>query len=89
MEGSAAGMRVLWISLAVLGATALVQAVITVASGSVALLGDTLHNAADALTAVPLGIAFLAGRRAAGPPAAGTPTATGGPRTSPESSSSL
>ena len=32
-------------------------------SGSVALLGDTLHNAADALTAVPLGIAFLLGRR--------------------------
>jgi cation diffusion facilitator family transporter len=58
-------MRVLWISLAVLGATALVQAVITVASGSVALLGDTLHNAADALTAVPLGIAFLAARRPA------------------------
>ncbi|HMH94316.1 MAG TPA: cation diffusion facilitator family transporter [Streptosporangiaceae bacterium] len=65
MEDSAAGMRVLWISLAVLGATALVQAVITVASGSVALLGDTLHNAADALTAVPLGIAFLAARRPA------------------------
>ena len=34
-------------------------------SGSVALLGDTLHNVADALTAVPLGIAFLLGRRAA------------------------
>ena len=34
-------------------------------SGSVALLGDTLHNFADALTAVPLGIAFLLGRRAA------------------------
>jgi hypothetical protein len=31
----------------------------------VALLGDTLHNAGDALTAVPLGIAFLVGRRAA------------------------
>jgi cation diffusion facilitator family transporter len=29
----------------------------------VALLGDTLHNAADALTAVPLGIAFVVGRR--------------------------
>jgi cation diffusion facilitator family transporter len=65
MRDSAAGMRVLWISLAVLGATALVQAAITVASGSVALLGDTLHNAADALTAVPLGIAFLAARRPA------------------------
>ena len=33
-------------------------------SGSVALLGDTVHNAADALTAVPLGIAFTLGRRA-------------------------
>jgi cation diffusion facilitator family transporter len=65
LEGSAAGLRVLWISLAVLGATALVQAGITVASGSVALLGDALHNAADALTAVPLGIAFLAARRPA------------------------
>jgi cation diffusion facilitator family transporter len=31
--------------------------------GSVALLGDTLHNAADALTAVPLGVAFILGRR--------------------------
>jgi len=35
-----------------------------VLSGSVALLGDTLHNVADALTAVPLGVAFLLGRRA-------------------------
>jgi cation diffusion facilitator family transporter len=34
-------------------------------SGSVALLGDTIHNAADALTAIPLGIAFVLGRRAA------------------------
>ncbi|WP_329812718.1 cation transporter, partial [Streptomyces sp. GSL17-113] len=42
-----------------------VQAVIVVLSGSVALLGDTIHNAADALTAVPLGIAFVLGRRAA------------------------
>ncbi|GGS97628.1 cation efflux system protein [Streptomyces chromofuscus] len=58
-------MRALWISLAVLGVTALAQAVVVVASGSVALLGDTVHNAADALTAVPLGIAFLLGRRAA------------------------
>lgn len=45
--------------------TALAQAIIVVLSGSVALLGDTLHNVADALTAVPLGIAFLLGRRAA------------------------
>jgi cation diffusion facilitator family transporter len=58
-------MRALWISLAVLGVTAALQALIVVFSGSVALLGDTLHNVADALTAVPLGIAFLLGRRAA------------------------
>lgn len=65
LESSARGMRALWVSLAALGATALVQAVIVVFSGSVALLGDTVHNAADALTAVPLGIAFVLGRRAA------------------------
>lgn len=63
LAASAAGLRALWISLAVLGGTALAQAAIVALSGSVALLGDTLHNAADALTAVPLGIAFLAGRR--------------------------
>ncbi|MFF8844165.1 cation diffusion facilitator family transporter [Streptomyces sp. NPDC015127] len=65
LETSARGMRALWISLAVLGATAVAQAVVVVLSGSVALLGDTVHNAADALTAVPLGVAFLLGRRAA------------------------
>jgi len=63
MEASAEGIRALWISLAVLGATAVLQAVVVAVSGSVALLGDTLHNAADALTAVPLGIAFVVGRR--------------------------
>ncbi len=63
MEGSAEGMRVLWISLGLLAVTALIQAAVTVLSGSVALLGDTLHNAADALTAVPLGVAFVLGRR--------------------------
>jgi cation diffusion facilitator family transporter len=65
MEASAEGMRTLWISLAVLGVTAAVQAAVTVASGSVALLGDTVHNAADALTALPLAVAFLLGRRVA------------------------
>ncbi|MGP3988394.1 cation diffusion facilitator family transporter [Streptomyces sp. 3N207] len=65
METSREGMRTLWISLAVLGATTVLQAVIVALSGSVALLGDTIHNAADALTAVPLGIAFVLGRRAA------------------------
>jgi cation diffusion facilitator family transporter len=63
MEASAEGMRTLWISLALLGVTALIQAAVTAASGSVALLGDTLHNAADALTAVPLGVAFVLARR--------------------------
>jgi cation diffusion facilitator family transporter len=63
MEASAEGLRALWVSFAVLGATALLQATVVPVSGSVALLGDTLHNAADALTAVPLGIAFLVGRR--------------------------
>ncbi|WSD90306.1 cation diffusion facilitator family transporter [Streptomyces canus] len=65
LESSARGMRALWVSLAVLGVTALMQAVVVAVSGSVALLGDTVHNAADALTAVPLGIAFVLGRRAA------------------------
>ncbi|MFF7489689.1 cation diffusion facilitator family transporter [Streptomyces luteogriseus] len=65
LESSARGMRALWVSLVVLGVTALAQAVVVAVSGSVALLGDTVHNAADALTAVPLGIAFVLGRRAA------------------------
>ncbi|MFI8193653.1 cation diffusion facilitator family transporter [Streptomyces sp. NPDC085946] len=65
LESSARGMRALWVSLAVLGVTALAQAAVVAASGSVALLGDTVHNAADALTAVPLGVAFVLGRRAA------------------------
>ncbi|MFF3334913.1 cation diffusion facilitator family transporter [Streptomyces sp. NPDC002888] len=65
LESSARGMRALWVSLTVLGVTALAQAVVVAVSGSVALLGDTVHNAADALTAVPLGIAFVLGRRAA------------------------
>nr|WP_234430704.1 cation diffusion facilitator family transporter [Streptomyces sp. NRRL F-4489] len=65
LESSREGLRTLWLSFAVLGATTAVQAAVAVLSGSVALLGDTLHNAADALTAVPLGLAFLLGRRAA------------------------
>ena len=63
MEASKEGMRTLWISLVILGVTALIQAAVVALSGSVALLGDTLHNAADALTALPLGVAFVAGRR--------------------------
>ena len=65
LEGSREGMRAVWLSLAGLGITAVAQAVVVVVSSSVALLGDTLHNVADALTAVPLGVAFVLGRRAA------------------------
>lgn len=63
MEGSAEGIRALKISLAGLGVTALLQAVVVLFTGSVALLGDTLHNVADALTAVPLWVAFRLGQR--------------------------
>jgi len=65
LAGSREGMRAVWLSLAGLGLTAAVQAVIVALSGSVALLGDTLHNVADALTAVPLGVAFLLAGRSA------------------------
>ncbi|HYN94996.1 MAG TPA: cation diffusion facilitator family transporter [Pilimelia sp.] len=65
LESSREGIRAVWISLAVLSVTAVAQGVVVAWSGSVALLGDTLHNVADALTAVPLGIAFMVGRRAA------------------------
>lgn len=56
---SRAGVRVVLSSLALLGATAAIQTAIYVATGSVALLADLIHNFGDALTAVPLGIAFL------------------------------
>ncbi|GII56149.1 cation efflux system protein [Planotetraspora thailandica] len=64
-ESSSRGLRVLGVSFGVLVAAAAVQAVIVAMSGSVALLGDSLHNVADALTAVPLAIAFSVGRRRA------------------------
>jgi cation diffusion facilitator family transporter len=63
VEASRVGMRALWISLGGLGLTALAQAAVVAASGSVALLSDTIHNASDALTAIPLGVAFVLGRR--------------------------
>ena len=65
LEANAAGRRALLISLIGLGVTAVLQAVVVVISGSVALLGDTLHNVADALTAVPLLVAFTLARRPA------------------------
>ena len=59
IKRSREGVRAVLIALAVLGLTAVVQTVVFVASGSVALLADLIHNFGDALTAVPLGIAFL------------------------------
>jgi cation diffusion facilitator family transporter len=58
IKRSRAGLRVVGVALAVLAATALVQAAIYVVSGSVALLADLVHNAGDAFTAVPLAAAF-------------------------------
>jgi cation diffusion facilitator family transporter len=56
---SRAGVRAVSISLVVLAATAALQVAVFLVSGSVALLADLIHNIGDALTAVPLGIAFL------------------------------
>jgi cation diffusion facilitator family transporter len=65
LEASAEGVRAVKISLVALLVTALAQAVVVVVTGSVALLADTIHNFSDALTAVPLWIAFVLGRRPA------------------------
>ena len=56
---SRAGVRAVAQSLAVLGVAAAAQLAVFLLSGSVALLGDLIHNFGDALTAVPLAIAFL------------------------------
>jgi cation diffusion facilitator family transporter len=56
---SRAGLRVVLVSLAILTLTALIQTAIYVVTGSIALLADLIHNAGDALTAVPLGAAFI------------------------------
>ncbi|MDX6514856.1 MAG: hypothetical protein QOH73_522 [Gaiellaceae bacterium] len=56
---SRAGVKAVATSLAVLGFTAALQTLIFTLSGSVALLADLIHNYGDALTAVPLGIAFF------------------------------
>ncbi|NHN57107.1 cation transporter [Calidifontibacter sp. DB0510] len=65
LEADARGRRALWLSLAALAVTALLQGVVVVFTGSVALLGDTMHNVADAATAIPLLIAFWLARRPA------------------------
>jgi cation diffusion facilitator family transporter len=59
IKRSRRGLRAVGLSLAVLGLTASAQMAIYLASGSVALLADLIHNFGDAATAIPLGIAFL------------------------------
>lgn len=65
LESSAAGIRAVKNSLLVLGVTAIAQIAVVVISGSIALAADTIHNFADALTAVPLWIAFVLSTRPA------------------------
>ncbi|NUS36405.1 MAG: cation transporter [Pseudarthrobacter sp.] len=65
MEASAEGIRALKISMFLLLATTVLQFLVVLFSSSVALLADTIHNFSDALTAVPLWVAFILGRKAA------------------------
>ena len=65
LEASADGVRAVKISLVALLVTGVLQAIVVALTGSVALLADTIHNFSDALTALPLWIAFVLGRRAA------------------------
>jgi cation diffusion facilitator family transporter len=65
METNARGVWALKVSLVGLGITALFQVVIVILSGSVGLLADGIHNVSDALTAIPLWIAFTLARRPA------------------------
>ncbi|HVW42675.1 MAG TPA: cation diffusion facilitator family transporter [Amycolatopsis sp.] len=65
LETSRRGIRVLVWSFVALFGTSVAQFALVLVTGSVALLGDSIHNFADALTAVPIGIAFLLGRRVA------------------------
>lgn len=63
LESSADGIRAVKVSLVVLAVTAALQALVVVLTGSVALLADTVHNLSDALTALPLWVAFVLVRR--------------------------
>src|SRR6266540_2650254 len=65
LESDARGVRALKLSLVAMLVTAILQLIVVIATGSVALLSDTLHNFADALTALPIWLAFIIGRRAA------------------------
>ena len=58
-------VRTVWLALIALGLTTALQVVIYIASGSVALLADTVHNLGDALNSIPLLFAFYIARRAA------------------------
>lgn len=63
LEGSREGIHAVKVSLVALAVTAALQLVVVLLSGSVALLSDTIHNFADASTALPLWVAFALGRR--------------------------
>ena len=65
LEASKAGVTAVKVSMFILLGTTLLQLGFVLFTGSVALLADTIHNFADALTAVPLWIAFVLGRRLA------------------------
>ncbi|MPZ70858.1 MAG: cation diffusion facilitator family transporter [Actinobacteria bacterium] len=56
---SRAGIRAVIASLVVLTVTALLQVSVLVVTDSVALLADLIHNFGDALTAIPIGVAFV------------------------------
>jgi cation diffusion facilitator family transporter len=58
IKRSREGVRAVTIALGILAATAAVQALVFAITGSLALLADLIHNGGDALTAIPLGIAF-------------------------------
>jgi cation diffusion facilitator family transporter len=64
LESSRRGVRAVEISFVALLVTSLLQLAVILLSGSIALLADTIHNFSDALTAVPLFIAFRLARRA-------------------------
>jgi cation diffusion facilitator family transporter len=59
------GIRTVWLALAALTLTSILQLAIVLWSGSVALFADTLHNIGDGLNSIPLLIAFYLARRAA------------------------
>jgi len=63
LESTADGIRAVFVSLVMLGATAAIELAVSLPTRSVALLADSIHNFADALTGLPLALAFKVGRR--------------------------